>query len=171
MEKKDNREKEDEREETEEEGEMLGGQEEDSRPPPAPAAPGHPTLTNVAFDYMDIVAAIEQLSLCSGPGPDGVSAILLKKAKISNALMLQNIFQHSLDNSEVPDILRLGFICPILKPNSNRGRAASWRPVSLTSHVIKTFERVIRRQLVNYLESNNLMDQDQHGESYALANF
>ena len=99
-------------------------------------------MTNVGFDYMDIVAAIEQLALCSGPGPDGVSAILLKKAKISNALILENILCHSLDSSEIPDILRLGFICPILKPNSSREKAASWRPVSLTSHVIKTFERV-----------------------------
>ena len=126
-------------------------------------APAHPKLTSVGFGYMDIVDAIGQLTLCSGPGPDGVSAILLKKANISIALMLRNIFQHSLDQSEIPDILKLGFICPILKPNSSREKPASWRPVSLTSHIIKTFERVIRRQIVNHLESNNLMNRDQHG--------
>ena len=126
-------------------------------------APSQPKLTYVGFDHMDIVDAIGQLALCSGPGPDGVSAILLKKANISIALMLRNIFQHSLDQSEIPDILKLGFICPILKPNSSREKPASWRPVSLTSHIMKTFERVIRRQIVNHLESNNLMDRDQHG--------
>ena len=160
-EEEDDREDDDGEKSGEEDNTPRRGQENEDRAPPV--APGPPTFTNVAFDYMDIVAAIEQLSLCSGPGPDGISAILLKKAKISNALMLENIFRHSLENSEIPDILRLGYICPILKPNASREKAASWRPVSLTSHVIKTFERVNRRQLVNYLESNNLMDQDQHG--------
>ena len=55
-------EEENERQEDEEEDEMFGrGQEDESRP--TTVAPGHPTFTNVAFDYMDIVAAIEQLSL------------------------------------------------------------------------------------------------------------
>ena len=112
---------------------------------------------------MDFVDAIDSLSLCSGPGPDGISAILLKTPKITVATMLQNIFQHSMDKSEIPDILKLGFICPILKPNSRREKPASWRPVSLTSDVIKTFERLLRRKIVNYLEMNNLMDPDQHG--------
>ena len=35
--------------------------------------------------------------------------------------------------------------------------------MSLTSHVVKTLERVLRKQIVNYLEGNNLMDPDQHG--------
>ena len=110
-EKEDNREKDEDRQEDEEEDVMSGGgQEDESRPPPV--TPSRPTLTNVAFYYMDIVAAIEQLSLCLGPRPDGNSDILLKKAKISSAQMLRNIFQHSLDNSEIQKILKLGFICP-----------------------------------------------------------
>ena len=154
-----NEDDEDENEE-DKENEDEGGEQEEGR---ERQEEDKPKLTDVGFDYMDIVDAIGQLDLCSGPGPDGISAILLKKAKISIAVMLRNIFQHSLDKSEIPDILKLGFICPILKPNSSREKPASWRPVSLTSHVIKTFERVIRRQIVNHLESNNLMDRDQHG--------
>jgi hypothetical protein len=68
-----------------------------------------------------------------------------------------------MDNGQIPDILKLGFICPILKPDGSRQNAASWRPISLTSHVIKTLERVIRSQIVSYLEYFNLMDPNQHG--------
>ena len=68
-----------------------------------------------------------------------------------------------MDKSEIPEILKLGFICPILKPGSKRDRAASWRPVSLTSNIIKTLERIIRKQIVSHLETNELMDPDQHG--------
>ena len=39
----------------------------------------------------------------------------------------------------------------------------NYRPVCLTSHVIKTQERVIRKNLVNFLEAQNKMDENQHG--------
>ena len=68
-----------------------------------------------------------------------------------------------MENSEIPDILKLGFICPILKPECKRELAASWRPVNLTSHIMKTLERVLRKQIVRHLETNNFMDPDQHG--------
>ena len=122
-----------------------------------------PKLTDAHWDYMDISDAIDQLSICSGPGPDGIPAILLKRSKLTVSLMLYNIFQHSMENSEIPDILILGFICPILKPESKRELAASWRPVNLTSHIMKTLERVLRKQIVSHLETNNMMDPDQHG--------
>ena len=35
--------------------------------------------------------------------------------------------------------------------------------MSLTSHVVKIFERILRKRLVHYLESNNLLCQQQHG--------
>ena len=41
--------------------------------------------------------------------------------------------------------------------------AAEYRPISLTSHLMKTGERVIRKKLVNYLEFYKKMDPKQHG--------
>jgi hypothetical protein len=55
----------------------------------------------------------------------------------------------------------MGFICPILKPSYKKEKAASWRPVSITSHVMKRMERVVRKRIVNHLEMNNLMNKDQ----------
>ena len=112
---------------------------------------------------MDIADAIDQLSLYSGPRPDGISTILLKRSKLTVSLMLYNIFHSSIEKSEIPDILMLGFICPILKPYSKRKKTTSGHPVSLTSHIMKTLERVIRKQILSHLESNDLMDPNQHG--------
>ena len=39
----------------------------------------------------------------------------------------------------------------------------NYRPISLTSHVIKVFERIIRKNLVEYLEENQLLCSNQHG--------
>ena len=39
----------------------------------------------------------------------------------------------------------------------------NYRPIALTSHLIKIFEKVIRNKLVSYLEQNNLLNATQHG--------
>ena len=120
-------------------------------------------LADIPFTLVDMAEAINSLSLNSGPGPDGVPAIVLKKAKTTVAMMMSTIMRSSMDSGDIPDILRSSFICPQLKPNSQRERPASWRPINLTSHIVKTWERVVRKGTVNYLEVNNLMDPNQHG--------
>ena len=45
----------------------------------------------------------------------------------------------------------------------SRLEPANFRPVSLTFHIIKTLERVIRKSMVSHLERNGLMDEHQHG--------
>ena len=120
-------------------------------------------IDDIQFSKDNLAEAVDQLSDYSGPGPDGISAILLKKARGPVSVMLETILHTSLKEGKIPDILKLGFICPIQKPEAKRELAVSWRPISLTSHVSKTMERVLRREIVNYLEVNELMDPNQHG--------
>ena len=40
---------------------------------------------------------------------------------------------------------------------------ANYRPVSLTSHIMKVFERVIKMHLIKHLQENDLIKQNQHG--------
>ena len=39
----------------------------------------------------------------------------------------------------------------------------NYRPISLTSHIIKIFERIVRKNLAFYFEHNNLFNHNQHG--------
>ena len=105
---------------------------------------------------------IDMLSARAAPGPDGIPAEMLKGAKSSFASMLSNILRNSLDTGEIPSILKMAYVIPIHKGDS-RSEPANFRPVSLTSHIIKTLERVIRKTLVSHLERNGLMDENQHG--------
>lgn len=41
--------------------------------------------------------------------------------------------------------------------------AKNYRPVALTSHIIKTLEKIIAMAIGKYLEDNNKMNNDQHG--------
>merc|ERR1712236_122279 len=62
----------------------------------------------------------------------------------------------------IAPMLKTAVIYPILKPGPQRNHPKSYRPVSLTSHIIKVFERVIRTALVKYLSNNDLLPWDQH---------
>ena len=53
-------------------------------------------------------------------------------------------------------------ISPIHKKGS-KAVPENYRPISLTSHVIKVFERIVRDKLVHYLETNHLICHNQHG--------
>ena len=58
--------------------------------------------------------------------------------------------------------MKTAVICPILKTGSPRNHPKSYRPVSLTSHIIKVFERIIRTAIVKHLEDNDSLPEDQH---------
>ena len=53
-------------------------------------------------------------------------------------------------------------ICPVHKGGS-RSLPKQYRPVALTSHLIKIFERVLRKALVAHIEKMNLLPDGQHG--------
>ena len=52
---------------------------------------------------------------------------------------------------------------PILKKGKDPKQAASYRPISLTSCVGKTMERVVNQRLKWYLETNDLLAPEQAG--------
>ena len=39
----------------------------------------------------------------------------------------------------------------------------NYRPVSLTSHIVKIFERVVQKKVITYIEENQLISCNQHG--------
>ena len=116
----------------------------------------------IHIDYDDVVEAINSLSANAAPGPDFFPAILLKKAKFSLSHPLTDIFRSSLESGEVPEIFKMAFVTPIYKSGA-KTLPSNYRPVSLTSHIAKTMERIIRRYLVAYLEVNMKMNLNQHG--------
>ena len=62
----------------------------------------------------------------------------------------------------MPNILKSAYISGIHKGGS-RVIPVNYRPISLTSHIVKTMERVMRKALVSYIEYYNMFDPHQHG--------
>ena len=121
-----------------------------------------PRFDNLVITHADVEDAIDSLSASASPGPDCFPAILLKHGKLSLSHALADIFSSSLQSGEVPREFKMAYITPIHKGGS-KSHPINYRPVSLTSHLAKTFERIIRRYIVAYLEVNNKMNKNQHG--------
>ena len=119
-------------------------------------------LTEVFFTHLDIEDNLELLPNGASPGPDGVPTSILKHGKVPISRILCNIMKSSMDTGVIPQILKSAFITPVHKGGS-MAEPSHFRPISLTSHVCKTFERVQRRGIVNFLEYFNKMDPNQHG--------
>ena len=117
---------------------------------------------DIFFSWEDFSSAIESIPSNAAPGPDGVSGTVLKMAKKPISRLLCKIMQKSLTTGEIPSILKSSFIIPIHKGGS-LSDPANFRPISLTSHIEKTMERVMRQNLVNFLEFHKKLDPRQHG--------
>ena len=121
-----------------------------------------PDLSDVKFSESDIELACLELNPSSAPGADGVPASLLKTCRKELSKPLLILWRASLDQGLIPPDLLLVLVSPVHKGGS-RGSPKNYRPVALTSHLIKVFERVIRKVLVCHLEKHGHLPDSQHG--------
>ena len=118
-------------------------------------------LTDVIFDVEDITEAIKDASSTSASGPDGLPIILLQKC-LSLAKPLHMFWNKCWNAGITVQSLKEPVVIPIHK-GGNRGIPANYRPISLTSHIIKLFEKIVRKAIVTYIEDNKLFNSTQHG--------
>ena len=126
-------------------------------PPDAPHI-----LTDITFTEKDIVDSINTIPTHSAAGPDKMPSMILKNCKEELAKPLYKIWRKSLNTGEIPQLYKVQSIVPIFKKGS-KASPSNYRPVSLTSQVIKVFERVLRIKIVEYLEENNILTKHQYG--------
>ena len=120
------------------------------------------TVEDIDFTVKDVEEAIDSIPTYAAPGPDKFPAVILKECKKELAPALYKIWRKSLDDGKIPEKLKSQTIIPIYKKGS-KAIAANYRPVSLTSHIIKLFERVLRKKIVKFIEENELLTNAQFG--------
>ena len=73
------------------------------------------------------------------------------------------IFNQSLTEGVVPADWKLATVCPIFKKKGSKTEPGNYRPVSLTCILCKIMENLVRKQIMNHVESNKLLNPQQHG--------
>ena len=120
------------------------------------------TLENLSFTRSDIIKAINEIETYSSTSHEDIPAKVIKECKEIIAIPLEILWNYSLHTGEIPPALKEQYITPTFK-KGDKTDPANYRPISLTSHLIKIFERVIRNKLVCHLEDNGLINAKQHG--------
>ena len=119
-------------------------------------------LTSIVINATKISKAIDKLKASKSQGPDQIHPKLIKECKDSLLEPLEIIFRKSVETSQIPNIWTEGNITAIFK-SGMKTKAENYRPISLTSVPGKLLEKLVRDEIVNHMETNNLFSTAQHG--------
>ena len=104
----------------------------------------------------------KRIESCKLLGPSETPAWVLKDSISTIAESLCFLINAFLYEGRFPSECKGADVCPVIKkvvtedPNN-------YRPISITAAISKTFKKVIREQIMEYLNKNKLLSQTQFG--------
>ena len=115
---------------------------------------------DIDFNHIKIRKLLAKINSNKAQGPDGIHGKLLKNCAVGLAYPLSLIFKITYNTGSIPQEWKLANVVPIFK-KGNKHEVCNYRPISLTSLVIKTLERIIKEEIL--LHVNDSIDERQHG--------
>jgi len=124
------------------------------------------SLTLSSFSVIqvsDVVAGIMKLPDKSSAA-DPLPVPLLKQVVTDIAPFLTELFNRSLAAGRFPSAFKEAFVTPVIKkPSLDAAEVSSYRPISNLSVISKLLERLVTKQLTDYLRSADLLPSLQSG--------
>ena len=117
-------------------------------------------LTDIEFSKEDVKIMLSFLDISKSFGPDKFYPRILKELsnELSEPLFL--LFSKSLIDGVLPKIWKDAHVTPVYK-KGEKCSPGNYRPISLTSVIYKTLEKLIRNAIVNHMEKNSLFNKSQ----------
>ncbi len=94
----------------------------------------------------DVRRELKRVNVRKAAGPDGITGRVLRSCADQLAGLFTSIFNESLATSVVPTSFKKSVIIPVPK-NSKPSCLNDYRPVALTSTVMKVFERLLKKHI------------------------
>ena len=119
--------------------------------------------TNVSpenFSFYDVYNFLRRVKPNKAPGPDAISGHVLKNCAIALSTPLTLLFNMSYSQGQLPPDWKTAHVVPIHK-KGRKDDVENYRPISLTSLVMKIFEKCLRH--VIYEKCRDLITTKQHG--------
>ena len=115
------------------------------------------------LSLQELNTAINKLKKKKSPGPDGITNEMIIHLDTTARLKLLEIFNLSWEEGRVPQMWKEAIMIPIHKKGKDKTKSSSYRPISLTSCVVKTMERIVNRRLMFHLETGKNISEEQAG--------
>ena len=103
---------------------------------------------------------LDNLDINKAQGPDAVSGAVLKNCSKTLAYPLSILFNLSYNTGYIPQEWKLANVVPVHKKD-DKNKVTNYRPISLTSLVMKVFERILYDELLT--RTIDKIDTRQHG--------
>ncbi|XP_054872390.1 uncharacterized protein LOC118470055 [Amphiprion ocellaris] len=120
-----------------------------SHPPPPPSPlllPPSSTTPGLSITADQVRSELKKIKTRKAAGPDGISSRLLRDCADQLCQVLLHIFNLSLSLERVPVLWKTSCLVSVSKTRNPR-EPNHFRPVALTSHLMKTMERIVLRNL------------------------
>ena len=122
---------------------------------------------DVSIDWIEVTEekvelAIRNLKANKAAGVDELESSYVKGSMEGLVRPLKILFEKSLTDGKIPREWKEANVTAVFKQGA-RKKPENYRPVSLTSQVGKVMEKIIKKELVTYLEGNGLICDTQHG--------
>ena len=131
-----------------------------------------PSLYNIDIDFINdssneidlsvarVKSVLDSLEINKAQGPDAINGAVLKNCSISLSYPLYKLFNLAYNTGYLPSEWKLANVVPIHKKD-DKNKVVNYRPISLTSLVMKVFERILYDEL--YSCTHEKIDPRQHG--------
>ena len=133
------------------------------------AFPFGPSPLQETFDIYrispkEVAETLRSLPNKSSCGSDEISYRLMKEAGPALVGPLVTLFNRSLLLRQVPDEWKKAIVIPIFKGGrKDRQEPRSYWPISLTSCVARTMEKIVKAKILNFFETNTFLYPLQSG--------
>ena len=119
-------------------------------------------LSNIIFAEDDVLNLLKSLDTSKATGPDGISAKMLKETAVSITPSFTRLLQLSFDKCQVPKQWKQANVIPLHKKDE-KSNFANYRPISLLNITSKLCEKLVFKEVFNYLRDNDLITMHQSG--------
>ena len=113
-------------------------------------------MSDVIITQELVSRALKKLKISGSMGPDGIHPYLLSQCSKELAYPIYKLFYQSYQDGELPTSWKVSSVVPIFK-KGERSNPTNYRPISLTSSLAKSMEKIVSNQLNIYLESCHLL--------------
>ncbi|NQZ52153.1 MAG: hypothetical protein HRT95_18855, partial [Moritella sp.] len=117
-------------------------------------------LNNFNIEHTRVRKLLQKLNSNKAVGPDKIHGKVLKECAVGLAYPLSILFNTGLRSGSIPHDWKTANVVPIHKKGC-KSNVENYRPISLTSLVMKVFENIIRDEI--YSKCSHLIDPRQHG--------
>ena len=120
------------------------------------------SLSQIICTEQEIEKTIEVLNPNKASGDDGISHKMLRGVSKSVSKPLCILMNRSFEEGIFPDIWKIANVIPIFK-KGDKSQPSNYRPVALLSCIGKLQERIVFKNMYNFLLDNNLLYKYQSG--------